>query len=356
MQPERIVAVTGSAGKTTTSRLVSQILASQAPTHASIGHNTASAIAKRIYRARPRHRNWVVEVSGHSPGAINPVAKFITHDAAIVTTVGLDHFKNFRSREAVAAEKSNLVRTLPAHGLAVLNADDPLVAAMAAQTKARVVSYGRAATADIRLVDCAGRFPDPLRLSIDDGAQIVELQSQLVGERWATAILAAFALGRGLGIPAEQCARAIAEAEAVAGRDSVHSYVNGSVILADIYKAPVWSLASGFETVRTAQASRKTIVIGTLSDYGGSARKKYEDAARQALAVADRVIFTGPHSARIRRMIPQYGERLMPFEDLADVANCLQSTAQKDELIYLKGSSKDKMEQLVPDFRAMVSS
>lgn len=349
MRPDHVVAVTGSAGKSSTVGLIALVLGTRAPTHASMGFNTAGAIAKNLTRARRRHRFWVAEVSGHAPGAIDPVARFLRHDVAVVTTIGLDHYRNFRSREAVAAEKGRLMAVLPPGGLAVLNADDPLILAMKDRSAARVLTFGRSSSADIRLVSCEGAFPDRLRLEIDDGAGTTVVQTQLLGARWATAVLAAFAVGRGLGVPASECARAIGAWPPYPWRDSVHAYVNGSTIVADTYKAPQWSLESSLAIVRGARAGRKTIVVGTISDIGGTTRSKYLNLARAALDIADRVIFVGPQSGRVDRLKPEAGGRLATFDRVEDAARHLSTTAIKDELIYLKGSLSDHLERIVVD-------
>lgn len=349
MRPDHVVAVTGSAGKSSTVGLIGQILSTRAPTHVSMGFNTAGAIAKAVTRARPRHRFWVSEVSGHAPGAIDPVARFLAHDVAVITTIGLDHYRNFRSREAVAAEKGRLVERLPSTGLAVLNADDPLILSMQDRSAARVLTFGRSAAADIRLLSCEGRFPDRLRLVIDDGEGTTVVQTQMVGERWATVVLAAFAVGRGLGLSAGACAGAVSAWQPHPWRDSVHPCANGSTIVADTYKAPHWSLASSLAIVRDARADRKTIVVGTMSDIGGTTRTKYVNVARAALDVADRVIFVGPQSARVERLEAEAGGRLLTLETAKDLAAHLSATAVPGELIYLKGSLSDHLERIVLD-------
>ena len=355
MRPDHVVAVTGSAGKSSTVGLIALVLGTRAPAHVSVGFNTAGAIAKNLTRARRRHRYWVAEVSGHAPGAIDPVAGFLGHDVAVVTTIGLDHYRNFRTREAVAAEKGRLVALLPPGGLAVLDADDPLILGMKELSAARVVTFGRSSGADIRLVSCDGDFPDRLRLEIDDGAGVTVVQTQMLGARWATAALAAFAVGRGLGVPAVDCARAIAAWPPYPWRDQVHAYVNGSTIVADTYKAPQWSLASSLAIVRGARAGRKTIVVGTISDIGGTTRSKYLNVAREALDIADRVIFVGSRSASVDRLKPESGGRLVTFDRVEDLAGHLSATAIPGELIYLKGSLSDHLERVVIDAREPIA-
>lgn len=349
MRPDHVVAVTGSAGKSSTVGLIGQILSTRAPTHVSMGFNTAGAIAKAVTRARPGHRCWVSEVSGHAPGAIDPVARFLAHDVAVITAIGLDHYRNFRSREAVAAEKGRLVELLPPTGLAVLNADDPLILSMRDRCAGKVLTFGRSAAADIRLLSCEGRFPDRLRLTIDDGESTTVIQTQMVGERWATAVLAAFAVGRALGISASACARAASAWQPHPWRDSVHAYANGSTIVADTYKAPHWSLESSLAIVGQADAVRRTIVVGTMSDIGGTTRTKYVNVARAALEIADRVIFVGPQSARVERLRAEAGGRLLTLESAKDLAAHLSATAVPGELIYLKGSLSDHLERIVLD-------
>jgi UDP-N-acetylmuramoyl-tripeptide--D-alanyl-D-alanine ligase len=147
----RIIAVTGSCGKTTTTHLIHSILGIRGTgTVSHINRNGLSNVERKLWAARPWHDYQVQEVSGHAPGVIEPQVRFIRPHIGVVTTIGNDHFRTFRGPEGAAKEKGKLIENLPARGTAVLNVDDPDVAELAARTWARVVTYGRSAEAMVR--------------------------------------------------------------------------------------------------------------------------------------------------------------------------------------------------------------
>ena len=351
---DHVVAVTGSCGKSTTTKLIARVLSDQAPTQSGVGVNTTRAIAKSILRARRNDRYLVQEVSGHEAGAISTAAAFLKHDVAVVTTVGTDHRKSFGGTEGIAAEKGNLVALLPEHGIAVLNADDPLVAAMATRTTARVITFGASSEADIRVLSHRSAFPGRLSLTVTNGEQTTEVKTRLLGSRWVTAVIAAIACGRSIGIDLDACIRAVEAIEPAHGRDSVHSIPNGATIVLDTVKAPLWTIASSLDIVRSAIATRRTIVLGTLSDYTGSSGKKYRDVARDALEAADRVVFVGKNSGRVQKEANENPGRLWAFDVAKQARDFLRRNAMPGEFIYVKGSGIDHLERILYDWQSPV--
>ena len=219
----------------------------------------------------------------------------------MITTVGSDHYRKYRSLEATAKEKGILAEVVPGDGTVILNADDPHVSAMAARCRGRVVTYGLSPDADIRGTQVSSAWPDRLALTVVHGDQSVRITSKLVGAHWTTSILAAVACGIACGLDLQACADAITKFEPVPGRYSVHQIAGGPVYVLD-HKAVDWTIPAAFAFMATAQASRKTIVLGTISDYPGAASRRYRRVARQALDVADRVVFVGPQSAHVSKL------------------------------------------------------
>ena len=197
----------------------------------------------------------------------------------MITTVGSDHYRKYRSLEATAKEKGILAEVVPSDGTVILNADDPHVRAMAARCRGRVVTYGLSPDADIRGTQVSSAWPDRLALTVVHGDQSVRVTSKLVGAHWTTSILAAVACGVVCGLDLKACADAIAGCEPFFSRYSVHQIAGGPVYVAD-YKAVDWTIASALAFIGEARAARKTIVLGTISDYPGSAGRQYRRVAR----------------------------------------------------------------------------
>jgi UDP-N-acetylmuramoyl-tripeptide--D-alanyl-D-alanine ligase len=238
---------------------------------------------------------------------------------------------------------------LPKHGTAILNADDSYVRAMAARTKARVVTFGQSPEADIRATSITSAWPDRLALTVSHGDESLHIQTSLIGEHHTVSVLAAIACGAVCGIDLRTCAEAIEKQQPIFGRLSVHEKPGGPVFILDSVKAPLWTMAAGLTFVEQARAPRKTIVIGTISDYPGARGQTYRRLARQALKIAHRVVFVGPNAGHVTKL--QQGEakdRLFSFESSRRASRLLTRDSQAGELIYVKGSrTVDHLERIM---------
>src|SRR5690606_18028475 len=137
-----VIGVTGSSGKSTTTNLLRHVLAGQGKVEALCIENTLTPLA-RFMAALPLRSDFVLaELGASQSGDILSMSTLLRPTVAVITKVGIEHYSSFRSREGVAEEKGSLVSVLPENGLAILNADDPYVAAMSERTKARAVTFG----------------------------------------------------------------------------------------------------------------------------------------------------------------------------------------------------------------------
>jgi len=335
------VGITGSHGKTTATELLSRMLETAGPTYAGVVHNTPKVIAQTILRARRgRHSHFVQEVSGHQPGAIEQSVGALRPNVGVITAIGGDHRKAFAgSWEATAAEKAKLVHCLPADGLAVLNADDPLVAAMAYGCRCRVVTYGRSADADLRLLGASSAWPNRLTMELEHRGRRFAAKSRLVGVHWSVSIQAALLAALELGTSRSACLEVIGSVEPPFNRMSVHPGPRGAWYVLDANKAPFSGIEACLGFLEEALAPRKTVVFGQISDHPGRSRQYYQKAARLALDRADRVFFTGPQAARVRRLAAgEFTDRLFFEEQPEKVLAHLSGDAMDGEIIYIKAS------------------
>lgn len=349
-----VVGVTGSSGKGTVTRLVALILATQGRTYCGYNLNTFDSIRRWYGRAPLGIRLWVQEISGHIPGEVARSAAFVRPTIGIVTMVRDEHGKAFRGVEDLARSKGDLIASLPETGVAVLNADEPLVRAMADRTRGTVLLYGRAEDADIRIVAETGTLPETLTVTLAQGVEHVTIATRFAGPRWSAHVAAAVAGGRAAGVSLADCAAALQGAGPDLYRDSVHRLADGRTMVMDCYKAAFWTIESSLALLSQANATRRTVVIGTLSDYRGSSRPRYSEAARAALLAADRVIFFGPNCYRVRRLVDGAEGRLLMIETYQALSDHLHDTALPGEVIYLKASSVDHLERLVFEQRKPV--
>jgi UDP-N-acetylmuramoyl-tripeptide--D-alanyl-D-alanine ligase len=146
-----VLAVTGSSGKTSVKDMLARLLADGAPTVATAGSfNNELGLPLTVLRADESTRYLVLEMGARGIGHLRALCAIAPPDISLVLNVGRAHIGEFGSQENIATAKGEIVEALPPDGIAVLNADDPLVAAMAQRTRARSFSYGRTGT-DVRL-------------------------------------------------------------------------------------------------------------------------------------------------------------------------------------------------------------
>ncbi len=341
------IGVTGSCGKTTTVALSAAILSAVGPSQRGKGSDPGK-VAKALKVVNRSTRFFVQELQADEPGKIAGGLRLIKPQIGIVTTIGGDHYKHYRRLEATALEKGQLVESLPQGGIAILNADDPHVRAMTSRARARVMTYGRGEGADLRATEVSSLWPDRLSLAVAHGDERVWVETQLVGEHWVTSVLAAFACGLACGVDLKTCANVVKTFEPVFGRYSVHKRLDGGAYVLDTRKAPFWTVAHGLAFVASAQAARKTTVFGTISDYAGKGGARYRRVARQALEVAERVIFVGPNSAHVDKMRQgELRERLFTFQTAYQATAFLSKERLPGELTYVKASGTDHLERLM---------
>lgn len=343
-----VLAVTGSCGKTTTTSFLGKVLSDHCHGFVGIRDNDENSIMRNLKKVKRSDRFFLQEVSGEAPGAMTRKVKVLCPDIGIVTTIGQDHYRSFRTLEATAREKGALIESLPAHGFAVLNADDPHVANMAKRAKARVLTYGLSEGADVRATDVESCWPKRLSMTITYQGQSVRLETNLFGDLLIPSVLGAVAGALAVGMDLKRCVDSLTGIESFPRRMSIHQSPQGAWFVNDAGKAPFWGVAKVLALLAHVNAPRVTVVFGTFSDTKGADSDKYRQTARQALKIADRVCFVGPKAAYVRKRItPELEGRLFVMESAQAAIRHLREDVIKDELILIKSANRDHLERLI---------
>lgn len=341
------VGITGSSGKSTTTALLSHILETTGVVHDQIYENTLHPLASTIRNVPADARFVVVEVGATVKGSILPMANLLRPDVAIVTKAGLEHYSAFRSKEAVASEKGALVEALHGSGLAILNADDANVMAIAVRCKAQVVTFGRSSEADYCILDAQASLPGRLTVRMRCKKGTFEISTPFVGEDFWLATAAAFSAAVELGADPVVAATRIANFAPPWNRCGLISHAEGPTFIVDTVKAPNESIPSAIRIVQQAQAAHKRVVVGHISDYTGGPRKGYPLAYQLSAACADQVIFVGEYGHRARATDEdRKSGKFVDFLSPQEASDHIKQTARRGELILLKGSQKLHLERI----------
>lgn len=340
-----IAGITGSAGKTTTKDLAAQLVGSLGPTVApqnsfnnEIGHPLT------VLRADAATRYLIAELSARGPGHIAALCQIAPPRLGVVLCVGNAHAGEFGGMTQVAAAKSELPKALPADGVAVLNADDPLVVGMAATTAARVVTFGRSAGADVRARSVSlDRLSRPaFTLEMPDGEAGVALR--LHGEHNVTNALAAAALAGQLGMDVGAIAGALSAAEGRSKwRMEVTERSDGVVVVNDAYNASPEAMAAALEAVRVMRAGRRAYaVLGRMAELGERSREFHEQAGMVAARTGvTGLIAVGDEAAPMltgAKAVAGYSGELIAVPDGAAALAVLSDRLQPGDVVLVKAS------------------
>lgn len=291
------VAVTGSLGKTTTTRAVAKVLAAKYPTNIPLhGRNDRIGLAQWILRARWRHQFSVLEIGTKLPGALRRAAWQVRPDAVVVLNVARCHTDNYPTLHDIAAEKACLLRPLGPAGVAILNGDDPRVRAMAAGCRARVLTFGTSPDSDVWASDVSARWPSRLSFVAHHGSRSHPVETQFVGEHWVSAALAALAVGLAFGVDLAVAASALAAVEPCVGRLQPRTLPSGAAILRDDFLPSIDSCDRALHVMRTAHAPRRLLAISDISDSGLPAKERHERLGSAVAESVDFAVFYGEHA------------------------------------------------------------
>jgi UDP-N-acetylmuramoyl-tripeptide--D-alanyl-D-alanine ligase len=309
-----VVAVTGSNGKTTTKDLLAAVLATRLRTVASqASFNNEVGLPLTLARIEPDTQAVVVEMGARGPGHIAALARLARPGVGVVLNVGESHLGMFGSRQAIAKAKGELVEALPPDGTAVLNADDPQVAAMADRTVARVVRFGRVG-AEVRAeaveLDGDGRARFVLHTPAGTAAAVLPAP----GEHLVGCALAAAAAAHVLGVGPDDVAAGLAAAGLSPMRMQVRRRPDGLTVVNDAYNANPSSMAAALKTLAAIgrQGGRTVAVLGEMAELGPAAAGEHDRIGRLATRLGiDRLVGVGErgrvmvNAARMEGMWPE---------------------------------------------------
>jgi len=345
------IAVTGSCGKSTTRLLIEGAVGVRRSPKVRRGANLPIDNAHAIWTTRRSDPFAVFEVSVGKYAEKDMVknsARLIRPHVVVVTNIRDDHISAFGSREAIAREKGDLVEALDANGVAVLNAEDPLVMGMRSRCPGRrVLTFAVNSEADVRADDVQSCWPALLSFRASHGSESAVVQTQLCGAHWASAAVAALAAAIAAGVSLRDAAIGLGAVKPFFARMEPRTRADGVTFVRDDVKAPLWTVPASLAFLGDATAQRKIAVIGTVSDYRGESRRVYVDIARQAMKVADHVIFVGAHASQALRARRNADEsRLQGFNTLAAAHAYLATLRCDGALVLLKGSNEDRLDLL----------
>ncbi|MFJ8307689.1 MULTISPECIES: UDP-N-acetylmuramoyl-tripeptide--D-alanyl-D-alanine ligase [unclassified Streptomyces] len=349
-----VVALTGSSGKTSTKDLIAQVLQRHAPTVFTPGSlNNEIGLPLTALTATEETRHLVLEMGARGVGHIRYLTGLTPPRIGLVLNVGTAHIGEFGGRDQIALAKGELVEVLPEHGCAVLNADDPLVRAMAPRTKARVLLFGEAEDADVRAenVRLTASGQPSFRLHTPSGCSDVTLR--LYGEHHVSNALAAAAVAHELGMSADEIARALSEAGTLSRwRMEVTERPDGVTVVNDAYNANPESMRAALRALAAMGKGRRTwAVLGPMAELGDESLAEHDAVGRLAVRLnVSKLVAVGDREASWLQLGAynegSWGEESVHVSDAQAAVDLLRSELRPGDVVLVKASRSIGLERV----------
>jgi UDP-N-acetylmuramoyl-tripeptide--D-alanyl-D-alanine ligase len=320
----RVIAITGSYGKTTTKVCVGAVLAEQEPTLVTpASFNSYLGVVRAVNEnLEPQHRSFVVEMGMYRAGDIAELCELTHPTIGVITAIGPAHLERMGSIEAIQAAKAELAQALPVDGRLVTNGDDPRCIEIARATGVATTLYGlrnpeaSVRAHDIRLSDARTSF----ELYLD--GEHIGVAAKLLGEHNISNLLAAAAVGRLVDMPIDAIKRGLEAVQPPEHRlQPLPDTGTGVIVIDDAYNSNPAGAAAALKVLAEHPAVRRILVTPGMVELGDAEDAENEKFGALAAAVCDHVILVGPrHTAPIRRGLMGAGFDTGAIDVVRDIA------------------------------------
>ena len=344
----RVVAITGSNGKTSTKDFTAAVLGQRYKVLKTEGNlNNHIGVPRMLLRASAADEIAVLEMGMNHPGEIQPLAEMAKPEVAIITNIGTAHIEFMKSREAIAQEKGMLVEAIGPQGHVILPAEDDFTKAMAARTSARVITAGLQ-KGEVRAVNIE-RTLEGSRFDVVHAGARAAASVAVPGDHMITNALLAVAAGLAVGLSLGESARGLASASLTKGRLQVRR-VGGLQIIDDSYNANPDSMVAALTTLASLPAAgRRIAVLGRMAELGTESEPGHRRVGGAAAdAGFDVVVTVGDEAAIIARSAAERGvPQVHAVGTTEEAAELLREGAQPGDLVLVKGSRSAGMERVI---------
>jgi UDP-N-acetylmuramoyl-tripeptide--D-alanyl-D-alanine ligase len=334
-------------GKTSTKEIVGALLADAMSTlKTPRSYNSESTLPLVALELTALHRAAVFEMGMYYAGEIATLCTIAQPNIAVVTTVGPSHLERMGSIEAIANAKAELVEAIPATGVVILNADDPIVAGFASRTQARVLTYGTAPTADVRAVDVVSHGLGGTDVRIIAPGIDAPIHIAAPGMHQVRNALAAIAVGVVAHIPWESMRDTLLH-RLTTLRFVVHAGPHDTQIIDDTYNAAPTSVRAALELLATVDR-RRVAVLGDMRELGHIEVQAHHDVGTHVATAAHVLIAVGARGRWIAEGARNAGMAAVYQADTtADAIPLLKTLLLPSDCVLIKGSRAMAMEAIV---------
>ena len=341
-----VVGVTGSVGKTTAKEMVAQALTAKFRVLKTAGNqNSQVGVPITVCGLIKDHTAAVVEMGVSMPGEMARIAAVVKPTCAVMTNIGVSHIEFMKTRENILKEKAHIADYIPVDGALFVNGDDDLLPTLKETLGGKVVTFGLGPTCDWRAYGLNEADKGTFFTCLSPAGEKTEVFVPAAGEHNVRNALAAMAVARYLGVPAEDAVRAISAYNAPAMRQQVVE-ANGLLIIDDSYNASPDSMRSALDVLQSRKVTgRRAAVLADMLELGDFSQQGHYQVGQYAREKGvDVLVGIGPLSKEI---VAGYGEGGLWFETNQQAIGYLKETLREGDAVLVKGSRGMKTDQIV---------
>lgn len=345
----QVVGITGSVGKSTTKEVIAEVLSQRYRTLKNEGNfNNEIGLPLTVLRLSEAYQFAVLEMGFYVEGEITLLCDISLPFMGVISNIGTVHAERAGSQEKIARGKSELVKSLPKDGVAVLNHDDPWVRWMASQTSARVFWYGMTPEADLWADEITGLGLEGVRFHLHYQGETLEVSIPMIGRHSVQTALRAAAVGLLVGLSWQ---------EIMDGLHGSHTQLRlvavrtdrGALILDDTYNATPESTLAALNLLGELDG-RRIAVLGDMLELGQYEKQGHVEVGQRAAEIVSQLVTVGPRARIIAETAQSAGlpnRRIVQLENSEDAILYLRNQLSKNDVVLVKGSRSMQMDKIV---------
>ncbi len=350
----KVIAITGSVGKTTTKDMLHTVLSQYGVSHANEGNlNNNIGLPLTILKAPKNCQCLILEMGMNKAGEIKELSKISNPNIAVITNIGPAHVENFSSLFDVAQTKLEVLYGMKNNGTLILNRDNKYYDYLSSRANRNVISLGKDKNAEVCLLDIISN-DDGLNFKIRlNNNQTINCNLRVQGEHFAYSLLAVAAVVQSLGLDLSKLPLALKNFSATKGRGNIHKVkYNGKYIhlIDDSYNASPASMKAAIKTLSTYSNQRKVALLGDMLELGDESIKFHTDLVKVITENnVDKVYTVGKFMLELHELLPD-NMRGTHFNDSNQLKSNLADIIQNNDAILVKGSRGMKMDLIIQEF------
>ena len=349
-----LVAITGSAGKTTTKEMLATILGQIAPGLKTAGNfNNLIGLPLTLLQLKKEHQWAVIEMGTSALGEIERLTEIAQPTIGVITNIGAAHLETLHGLDGVSRAKGELFAGLQG-GTAVINLDDSRVAQLPVANGVKKLTYGLSEQAQVRGADIA-ETSNGVEFNLQVNDQIVQVTMTVRGRHNVLNALAAAAAAVEMDVPLERIATGLGNFSAVGGRSDVITLADGGTLIDDSYNSNPLSAVAALETLRTLPGSgRRLAVLGDMLELGENSQVLHEELGKRAAQVTDIIIAVGQFAADICHGSGLAAGRCVAVKNASAACESVLKRYRAGDRILIKGSRGVHLEEVVETLKSAV--